>query len=176
MANKKFSEFTQRTGTINTNDFFVGYNGSDNIRYPSSLLTTRLNVEHYTFDHSSNNASNNYAIPISQVTEGNSQYTNQFWHYQVVPFDGYIDKIIIKSLTTHDDCTATQTRFLITKNGTLQHTTGFNNHGASSGASATFDLSSSDTSFLAGDVILIQFNTNGLWHHTNVAVAFYYET
>lgn len=186
MANKKFSDFTLKTNSSNV-DFLVGYDGSDNVRIAPSNISgggggssTDTFVYNFSGTHTTNNTSLYYQFRSksnSTMVSFNEAWTtaNSFYYVQLtVPVACFLKKVVIKNLQTTPSCT--QSRIKIFKNETTLEYQG--SYISWTGAGAEFakweeTLTSSNTSFAAGDIIAIGIQSDGTMG--GVAAAYQFE-
>jgi hypothetical protein len=168
MANKKFSEFTTRTDSANV-DFLVGYDGSTNVKIAPSNVGGGGGFDgaRYThnFSHSGNSAANWYFFPNNDTSELTD--TARF-NGGITPLaDGYVSKIRMTCINFTHTGGATETSFRVLVNGSVVYTSSAQAHGTVvTGTTAAVTLGATDATFSAGDRIVVQFNTDGLWSQT----------
>lgn len=171
MANKKFSEFTTRTDSANV-DFLVGYDGSTNVKIAPSNVggggadTARFN---HNFNHGSNSPSLSYYLPCNSTAESAGGNTNETSGI-VALNDGYVSKVRMMNVDVSGvaGLLATQTRIIITVNGTTVYTSSYNTHGAlTQYTSIEFNLGATDAPFSEGEQVVVRFQADGIWYRTH---------
>ena len=170
MANEKFSDFTTRTDSANV-DFLVGYDGSTNVKIAPSNVgggggdTARFN---HNFNHGSNNASLSYYLPNNSVAESSGANTNEPSGI-IALNDGYVSKVRMTNIDTQFvSGLATQTRIIVTVNGTTAYTSDYNSHGTlTQYTSIEFTLGATDAPFSAGEQVVVRFQADGIWYRVN---------
>jgi len=165
MANKKFSDFTTRTDTANV-DFLVGYDGSTNVKIAPSNVGGGGGFDGaryaHNFNHSSNSESNWYFLP----SNGTSELTSlDDYRGGITPlYDGYVSKIRMTCCDMVHSPAATATSLRVAVNETIVYTSSVQSHGTVvKGTTMAITLGATDATFSAGDRIVVQFNTDGLW-------------
>jgi len=173
MANKKFSDFTTRTDTANV-DFLVGYDGTTNVKIAPSNVGgggggDDIRRQNSNFNHSSNNATLWYAMPANSASETAATGAQEG---VTAPSAGYVSKIVMKSIHTLTNPTASSTAFRVEVNRSVVWTGDAISHASTSMVSISQTLGSTDATFVEGDLITVRFQADGTWSFVSAVIEY----
>jgi hypothetical protein len=136
---------------------------------PSGGGGSDIRRQNSNFNHSSNSASLWYAMPINSQSETASTGAQEG---VTASSAGYVSKIVMKSIHTSTNPTASSTKFRVEVNRSVVWTGSDISHASTSMVSISQTLGSTDATFVEGDLITVRFQANGTWSFVSAVIEY----